>query len=253
MPLTDILVATDDHRRAAPLFRVAAGYASRHGARLTGILYTGQPLFAPPRDHEEEAMRTFSLIAAERGVESRWINGGRKGVGPDVLFHHARSTGLVMISQPPGGGAAGRAPRPAGAADPQCRPAGPHRSLRRDLLHLRRTGDRGLERRPRIGQGTPRRPPDPQAGAKGQASGDGGFRRGRHRPGLGSTPSTPFWSGAASMPARRSCLPRTSPWPTSSSTGRRKRGATSSSWGPSATHPAAAPSWAGSPGISSST
>ena len=101
MPLTDILVATDDNRRAAPLFRVAAGYASRHGARLTGILYTGQPLFAPPRDHEEEAMRTFSLIAAERGVESRWINGGRKGVGPDVLFHQSRSTGLVIAGQPP--------------------------------------------------------------------------------------------------------------------------------------------------------
>ena len=110
MPLTDILVATDDHRRAAPLFRVAAGYASRHGARLTGILYTGQPLFAPPRDYEEEAMRTFSLIASERGVESRWINGGRKGVGPDVLFHHARSTGLVMISQPPGTGQRGGHP-----------------------------------------------------------------------------------------------------------------------------------------------
>jgi nucleotide-binding universal stress UspA family protein len=110
MPLTDILVATDDHRRAAPLFRVAAGYAYRHGARLTGVLYTGQPLFAPPRNHEEEAMRTFSLIAAERGVESRWINGGRQGVGPDVLFHHARSTGLVIAGQPPGEGHKGGHP-----------------------------------------------------------------------------------------------------------------------------------------------
>jgi nucleotide-binding universal stress UspA family protein len=110
MPLTDILAVCDDHRRAAPLFAVAAGYAVRHGARLTGLLYTGQHLFAPPREPEEEAMRTFSLVAAERGVESRWVNGGRRGVGPDVLFHHSRSAGLAVVGQPGGDGQRGGHP-----------------------------------------------------------------------------------------------------------------------------------------------
>ena len=110
MPLTDILAACDDHRRAAHVFTVAAGYASRHGARLTGLLYVGQPLFVPPRDHEEEAMRVFSRIAADHGLESRWVNGGRRGVGPEVLFHQARSTGLVVIGQPPGEGHRGSHP-----------------------------------------------------------------------------------------------------------------------------------------------
>ena len=104
MPLTDILAVCDDHRRAGPLFMVAAGYAARHGARLTGLLYTGQPLFAPSREPEEEALRTFSRVAAEQGVESRWVNYGRKGVGPEVLFHQARSAGLVIAGQPPGEG-----------------------------------------------------------------------------------------------------------------------------------------------------
>lgn len=104
MPLTDILAVCDDHRRAAPLFTVAAGFAARHGARLTGLLYTGQPLFAPSRGPEEDAMRTFCRVTAEQRVESRWINGGRKGVGPELLFHQSRSTGLVVTGQPSGEG-----------------------------------------------------------------------------------------------------------------------------------------------------
>ncbi len=92
MNLADILVVMDRSPAADVRFELALAYASRHGARLNGIIYAEPG--AAYLSWQDELAAQFIERCEEMDIDARWC-----GQGMDRLTHLAHASDLIVVGQ----------------------------------------------------------------------------------------------------------------------------------------------------------
>jgi nucleotide-binding universal stress UspA family protein len=93
MNLGDILVIMDRSPASDVRLELAMAYASRHGARLSGVIY-GEPGVVPP-PWQDELATLFIEKCEEVDINARWC-----GHGLAKLNHLAHASDLIVVGQP---------------------------------------------------------------------------------------------------------------------------------------------------------